>query len=161
MSAIPSVSSAAPASSTNAFNALSSEDFVRIMFTELTNQDPLAPSDTKAVLDQIGSIRSIESDLKLTSKLEALVSQNELASAGTLIGKFVSGLTDTGTRVGDLVLSVSATKNGATLNLASGDKIFMNRIEEIIDPAALEALSGASASTPGDSTSTPSTATSG
>ncbi len=161
MSAIPSVSSAAPASTTNAFNALSSEDFVRIMFTELTNQDPLAPSDTKAVLDQISSIRSIESDLKLTSKLETLVSQNELASAGTLIGKFVSGLTVEGTRVGDLVLSVSATKNGAILNLASGDKVSMSRIEEIIDPATLGALSGASASTPGDSTSTPSTVTSG
>lgn len=161
MSAIPSVSSATPASTTNAFNSLSSEDFVRIMFAELANQDPLAPSDTKAVLDQISSIRSIESDLKLTSKLEALVSQNELASAGTLIGKFVSGLTDTGTRVGDLVLSVSATKNGAILNLASGDRVSMSRIEEIIDPSALDAVNEAFASNPTVSSSTPSVATSG
>lgn len=161
MSAIPSVSSAAPASTTNAFNSLSSEDFIRIMFTELANQDPLAPSDTKAVLDQISSIRSIESDLRLTSKLEALVSQNELASAGTLIGKFVSGLTDTGTRVGALVISVSATRNGAILNLASGDKVAMSRIEEIIDPSVLDDLSGDSTADPDASSSTPSVATSG
>lgn len=161
MSAIPSVSTSTPVSTTNAFNSLSSEDFVRIMFAELANQDPLAPSDTKAVLAQISSIRSIESDLKLTSKLEALVAQNELASAGTLIGKFVSGLTDAGTRVGDLVLSVSATRNGAILNLASGDRVSMSRIEEIIDPSALDAVNEAFASNPTVSSSTPSVATSG
>lgn len=161
MSAIPSVSSAAPPTSANAFNSITSEDFVKIMFSELTNQDPLAPSDTKAVLDQISSIRSIESDLKLTSKLDALVSQNELASAGTLIGKFVSGLTNDGSRVGDLVVSVSATKNGAALNLASGDKIFMSRVEEITDLSVLNALGEASASDSGASTSAPTAATTG
>ena len=43
------------------FNELASEDFIQIIFTELTNQDPLAPNDTSALLDQLNSIRSIES----------------------------------------------------------------------------------------------------
>lgn len=140
MSAISSLSNASPPSSTNGFNSITSEDFVRIMFSELANQDPLSPSDSKAVLDQVSSIRSIESNLKLSKKLDALVSQNELASAGTLIGKFVSGLTDEGSRVGDLVLSVSATRDGATLNLASGDRVRMSRVEEIVDLSLLNAV---------------------
>lgn len=145
MSAIPSATSAAPPSATNAFNSISSEDFIRIMFSELTNQDPLAPNDTKAVLDQISSIRSIESDLKLSAKLESLVSQNELASAGTLIGKFVTGLNGEGRRVGDLVLSVSSTRDGAVLNLANGASLAMSRVEEIIDTDLLNALSNSAA----------------
>ena len=138
MSAISSVSTANPPSSTNAFNDLSSADFVRIMFSELTNQDPLAPNDTKAVLDQISSIRAIESDLKLSDKLNALVAQNELASAGTLIGKLVSGRSELGAPVGDLVLSVTATRDGALLNLASGAQINMKNIQEIVDPKLIE-----------------------
>jgi len=147
-SAIPSAtnasatgSSAAPA---NGFDSLSSQEFLRIMFSELANQDPLKPNDTQAVLDQISSIRSIESDLNLSDKLESLVSQNQLASAGTLIGKFVSGLSDSGGRAGDLVLSVSSTKNGAVLNLASGDRINMSRVEEIIDPNLISTIDSAS-----------------
>lgn len=140
MSAISSVSAANPPSSTNAFNQLSSEDFIRIMFSELTNQDPLAPNDTKAVLDQISSIRAIESDLKLTDKLDALVAQNELASAGTLIGKLVSGRSELGDPVGDLVLSVTSTREGALLNLASGAQINMKNVEEIVDPKLIEEI---------------------
>lgn len=140
MSAISSVSAANPPSSTNAFNELSSEDFIRIMFSELTNQDPLAPNDTKAVLDQISSIRAIESDLKLSDKLDSLVSQNELASAGTLIGKLVSGRSELGDPVGDLVLSVTSTRDGALLNLASGAQINMKNVEEIVDPKLIEEI---------------------
>ncbi len=140
MSAISSVSAANPPSSTNAFNQLSSEDFVRIMFSELTNQDPLAPNDTKAVLDQISSIRAIESDLKLSDKLNALVAQNELAGAGTLIGKLVSGRSELGDPVGDLVLSVTSTREGALLNLASGAQISMKNVEEIVDPKLIEEI---------------------
>ena len=143
MSAIPPATSQTPPSATNSFNSITSEEFIRIMFSELTNQDPLAPNDTKAVLEQISSIRSIESDLKLTNELESLVSQNELASAGTLIGKFVSGLLDEGGRVGDIVLSVSSTRDGAVLNLANGQRVKMSRVEEIIDPQLLEAIQAA------------------
>jgi flagellar basal-body rod modification protein FlgD len=143
MSAISGATSASPPSSTNAYDSITSEDFLRIMFSELTNQDPLAPNDTKAVLDQISSIRSIESDLNLSEKLESLVAQNELAGAGTLIGKFATGLNSSGQRVGDLVLSVTATREGAILNLANGARLEMSRVEEIIDTELLDELTSA------------------
>jgi len=47
--------------SSNRFSELKSEDFIRIIFTELANQDPLQPNDTGALLDQLNSIRDIES----------------------------------------------------------------------------------------------------
>src|SRR5687768_10516513 len=83
----------------NAFNELSSEEFVKIIFTELSNQDPLKPNDSSALLEQMSSLRSIQSDIELSQKLEALVTQNQLASAGGLIGKFITGYTDTFQRV--------------------------------------------------------------
>lgn len=155
MSAIPSVSAATPPTSTSSFNDLSSNDFLRIMFTELTNQDPLKPNDSQALLDQVSSIRSIESNISLSDDLKSLVSQNELSAAGTLIGKFVSGLDEQGTRVADLVLSVSATKNGAVLNLASGAQLNMKRVEEIVDPNLINSISSGSGATTTNTQTTP------
>ena len=48
----------------NAFSELTSEEFVKIMFTELSNQDPLKPSDSSALLQQMSNLRSIQSDIE-------------------------------------------------------------------------------------------------
>ena len=53
----------------NRFNELSSEDFMQIIFTELQQQDPFEPNDSSALLEQLNSIRAIESDIELTKNL--------------------------------------------------------------------------------------------
>jgi len=135
MSAINSVSTAAPPSSTRPFDALSSDEFLRIMFTELSNQDPLAPSDTKEILNQIGVIRTIESNLALTENLSSIVKQNEVSAAGNLIGKYVSGRTTEGESVEDFVISITVSRTGPVLNLVDGHRIPLKQVEEIFDPA--------------------------
>ena len=139
MSAIPSTTTANAPSTTNAFQELASEDFVRIMFTELTNQDPLAPNDSQALLEQISSIRAIESDIELGDRLRDIALQNEIASSGSLLGSFVRGLNDSGARVLGFVDSVSITREGTVLNLSTGQRVALDRIEEVFDPALVEA----------------------
>ena len=63
---------------------LSSEDFTQLIITELTKQDPLQPNDTNALLNQIATIRSIESDTSLSTSLSSLVEQNDFSSAATI-----------------------------------------------------------------------------
>lgn len=143
MSAIPGVSTQNPPSAGQGFNALTSEDFVRIMTSELANQDPLAPNDSKAILDQISSIRSIESNLALKKSLESLVKQNEFAAAGGLIGREVVGVDDEGTPVRGEVRSVANTSEGAVLNLEQGLSIRMKNLLQILSGDAQDAASGA------------------
>src|SRR4051812_27189619 len=100
------------------FSALSAEQFSKIIFTELSNQDPLQPNDTNALLQQISSVRSIQSDMDLSQKLEVLVNQNEFAAAATLIGKTVSGVDENNQRVTGKVKSLSRTSSGTVLTLA-------------------------------------------
>ncbi len=104
----------------NRFSDMSSEDFVRIIFTELANQDPLAPSDSTALLQQLNSIRSIESDIQLIEQLKSLVTENQLAAGSNLIGKFVTGLTASNDRVSGYVRSVSREGDSVVLELDSG-----------------------------------------
>lgn len=135
MSAITSnTGTSTAASSTNPYETLNSGDFLKIMFAELTNQDPSKPTDSKDLLDQIGVIRSIESNSALTNRLAEISRQNQVTTAGSLIGKFVQGMTDSGARTQGFVDSVSVTRNGAVLNLSSGLRVPMERLEEVIDP---------------------------
>lgn len=117
----------------NGFNALKSEDFVKVIFEELANQDPFQPSDSSALLEQLSSIRSIESDQKLMDKLDSLVFENQLASASNLIGKQVQGLTPEAGRVTGRVLSVLRQGDTVHLELDSGWLVAMNNVELIYD----------------------------
>lgn len=120
------------------FNELSSEDFIRIIFTELQNQDPLNPSDTSALLEQLNSIRSIESDIQLSAKLDSLVTENQLSTAGTLIGKFIGGLTDDSQRVAGYVVSVIRQDDDIYCELDNHYFVNVGSVETIIDPDQLQ-----------------------
>lgn len=135
MSAITNNPTAVPLSSSHGYSALGSEDFIKVMFAELSRQDPLQPNDTSKLLEQIGTIRAIESDLSLQKNLTSLIRQNEVSNAGGLIGKFAVGLTDDAQRVRGFVDSIIVTREGVRLNLSSGFQISMARVEEVIDPA--------------------------
>ena len=121
----------------NAFSGLNSEEFIKIMFTELSNQDPMQPNDSKDLLDQLSSLRSIQSDMDLGNRLSALVTQNELSAASGLIGRQISGLDENFNRVQGVVASVSRTEFGAVLTLRTGSRVpmsYMDQVQEIDEP---------------------------
>lgn len=113
------------------FNEMSSEEFMKIIFTELQQQDPFKPNDSSALLEQLNSIRSIESDLQMGEQLESIVFQNQLASAGNLIGKRVGGLSTENTRVAGTVKSVSRVGDEIGLLLNNNWVIPMENVEYI------------------------------
>ena len=113
------------------FNEMSSEEFMKIIFTELQQQDPFKPNDSSALLEQLNSIRSIESDIEMSNRLESIVFQNQMSSAGGLIGKRVAGLTADAERVGGTVKSVARTGDEIALVLDNGWIIPMDNVEYI------------------------------
>jgi flagellar basal-body rod modification protein FlgD len=121
------------------FSELSSEDFIQIIFTELSNQDPFQPNDSSALLEQLNSIRSIESDIQLTDKLESLVFENKLASASNMIGKFIEGRTEDFDTVTGFVISVLRQGDSVTLELDDGTRVPSDNILTIIDPSLFAA----------------------
>lgn len=123
----------------NRFSEMETEDFIRIIFTELTNQDPLQPNDTGALLEQLNSIRSIESDIKLTGKLEALVTENQLAAASGMIGRLIEGRTEDLQRVQGFVVSAKRESDEISLELDSGWQIPIENVETVVDPSIFAA----------------------
>lgn len=116
-----------------AFGNLSSEDFVKVMIQELANQDPFEPQDSGALLEQLSSLRNIESQLSLQEQIGALVLQNQIASAGGLIGKLVTGLDAGNDQVTGQVQSVRVADGNVLLELDSGKELAMDRLTQIAD----------------------------
>jgi flagellar basal-body rod modification protein FlgD len=123
-------------SGAGAFGKLKSEDFIKVMISELSHQDPFQPQDSSKLLEQFSSLRNIESQLDLQSQLGNLVLQNQISNAGGLIGKTVKGLDDSNASVQGVVSSVRVTDGKAVLELDSGKTLSMDRVTEIAPKAA-------------------------
>ncbi|MFK7961428.1 MAG: flagellar hook capping FlgD N-terminal domain-containing protein [Phycisphaerales bacterium] len=118
------------------YSELNSEEFIRIIFTELQNQDPLQPSDTKALLEQLNSIRQIESDLELTSNIQSLVTENQLSTAGGLIGTYVTGRTNDFNPAEGWVVSAARRGDQIMLGLDDGSEVSLENLQEVVNPSA-------------------------
>lgn len=128
------------------FADLKSEDFFKLLISQINNQDPFEPTGNEELLKQISSIRDIELNTQLTDSLRSLTGQQNIGSASSLIGQYVTsqpgddGLTQSGVVVGVrfdtgaqpiLILS-----NGAEMPLANISTVVPAR-------QAAEALVGA------------------
>ena len=130
---VGSIGASAIAGTNRGFAELSSEEFMSILISELKNQDPLDPQDTTALLEQLSSLRSIESQTSLQEDLADLVEQNQVASASNLIGKIVQGVDTTNTNATGLVVSVRVTDDGVFLELDNGRSMSMSQVTAITD----------------------------
>jgi len=118
----------------NAFADLSSTEFVDIMVQELTNQNPFKPNDSSKILEQLSSLRNIESQSKLQDSLSNLVLQNQVSQASGMIGKMVEGLDAENNRISGEVTSVRVQGDKAVLELDTGKSLEMGRVERITTP---------------------------
>lgn len=97
MSSVSSIlgtgSSGASDKKVNDLKDLDINQFLQLMISELTNQDPLNPMDNTQLVQQIGSIREIAATDKLSSTLSSLAAEQSLTTASGLIGKEITALT--------------------------------------------------------------------
>lgn len=118
------------------FAELDSAKFMKILLSELSNQDPFKPQDSGAMLEQLSSLRNIESQMSLQKQLESLVLQNGLTSAAAMIGKEVEGLDAENDTVAGVVASVRVEKGKAVLELSSGKQLPIERVTAIKEVSA-------------------------
>jgi len=93
------------------FNSLDTDSFLKLLLSELRNQDPLNPMDNADMIQQIGQIRDIGATDQLTRTLSNLASSQELVTASSLIGQTVRGLTDDASEITGVVDRITVETN--------------------------------------------------
>lgn len=127
---------------------LGKDDFLKLLVTELTNQDPLSPMDNKDMITQMAQFSSLEQMNNMSKSMENLVGafgalfQNSLLSQGAaMIGKYVAGLNTEGKIVEGLAQSVQWLDGNPQLVVLLDDgkysAIEMNEIISVSDEPKL------------------------
>lgn len=111
------------------------DDFLKLLLAELQNQDPLKPMDNNEILEQVGQIREIESNSRLSDTLEAVRLGQAMSTASSLIGRYIEALTNDGTRIAGRVERVSVVDGKPVLHV-DGHEVELENVEEIHAAAA-------------------------
>ncbi|AGA70260.1 flagellar hook capping protein [Desulfitobacterium dichloroeliminans LMG P-21439] len=139
------------------------DDFLRLLVTELSNQDPLSPMDNKDMITQMAQFSSLEQMNNVASSMESMSSafsslfQHSLLGQGAaLIGKYVAGMdVDTENIVEGVVESVQWLDGNPQLVIKKADGTYsaveMNEIISVADEA-MTAESGEPPKDPTDAT---------
>lgn len=121
---------------------LDKDGFLKILMTQLQNQDPTAPMDQGQMIDQMATLTSLEQMMNVSKSIELLVN-NQLVSPviqfSHLIGKEVTYNEMDGegdpVEVSSSVISVSQQEGIAYLELNNGKKI---NVEAVIKISEIE-----------------------
>src|SRR3954467_7248288 len=123
MAILPATNSAtnnkSTSSSAGGINDIDMNTFLKLMITELQQQDPLNPLDNKDMLNQIAQIRAVGASDQLTKTLSSVLLGQNISSATNLLGADVSALTDNGTAITGVVNRVAIDKGVPKLHIES------------------------------------------
>lgn len=147
-----SSSSSSSSSSTSNNQALTPNDFIQFLITQLQNQDPLNPTSSDEMLTQLSEIGQLQSSSNLQTDLTRMVQQNQVSAAASMIGKAVQGTDQNQNPVSGNVTAVQVTSNGVNLQLDSGSTVALSAVTSITDPAGNSSNSGTSSSASGSTT---------
>lgn len=125
----------------NRMSELKPEDFIKMMITQLQNQDPMEPAKNSELLAQMSQIGSLQSSTMLQESLKGIVLQNQIGSAGNLLGKNVQGMNNENETISGVVNSIRVENNKVMLELDSGKTLAMERVT-LIGPAPGSATAG-------------------
>ncbi len=73
------------------FAGLNADTFMKLLITELQNQDPLSPVQSQDMLNQLAMMRNLSANIELADALESITSNQQLSTAATFIGKQITG----------------------------------------------------------------------
>lgn len=120
--AIESIASTAASSTQN--SSMGIQDFLKILLTQLTYQDPLKPMDNKEFMAQMAQFTTLEQTQQLNEKISALITNQAALQSVGLIGRTVDVSTSSGPVTGTVVaLSLAGSSPVISILTSTGSTI--------------------------------------
>jgi flagellar basal-body rod modification protein FlgD len=118
---VPAVTSSTATTTSSQANAttVDYESFLRLLVTQMKNQDPTAPMDSTDYVAQLATFSQVEQTVQTNSKLDSLLQMSLLGQATSIIGRTVTGIDGTT----GVVAETRITASGVTAVLQSGAEV--------------------------------------
>ncbi|WP_276940919.1 flagellar hook capping FlgD N-terminal domain-containing protein [Ferrimicrobium acidiphilum] len=101
----------------NSIASLSSNEFLKLLVTELTNQNPLSPMNPSSMVQQTSSLSMVQLLDSVSNELSSIRSQAGVVNAANLIGQTVSYTTASGKQGSGVVSGVAMANGSLNLNI--------------------------------------------
>ncbi len=123
-------------SSTSALatNSMGMEDFLKILMTQLTFQDPMKPMDNQEFMAQMAQFTSLEQTQQMNDKMSQLITNQAALQSVGLIGRTVDVQTSTGTVATGTVTSLSLSGSAPVIAVTthSGNELANVGLQQIV-----------------------------
>jgi len=115
-------------------NALTQQDFLKVLLTQLTYQDPMKPVDNEQFMAQLAQFSTLQQTQQLNSNIEKLIgNQSALQSVG-LIGRTVDIATAGGNVTGTVTqLALSGSSPVMTVHTTAGATLTNIGLDQIVN----------------------------
>lgn len=136
MSSVSGITSGTTTKAVNKVSDMTAEQFLKLLVTQLQNQDPFEPVKNQDLLEQVSAVRQLQSNMDLSTVLSGLSLQQQIGSASAIIGKTVTGKNANLEDVSGVVTSVAVESDKVYLELDTGQRMSLEDVTGIATTTA-------------------------
>jgi flagellar basal-body rod modification protein FlgD len=130
VSSVPKGSTAQQAPESDAYDKMDLGQFIKLLVTEMQNQDPTSPMDNSQILQQISQIKAIASNDKMSTTLNSLKLQQDMVSGNVMLNQTIKAIDTSGVSVTGKVDKVTVADNKVQLHVGE-HTIDISKVAEI------------------------------
>lgn len=120
------------ATTTEKSDKMGKDEFLKLMVTQLKNQNPLDPMDNKEFISQTAQFTSLEQMSNVNTNMKELLNMQKLTQVSGLVGKEVKALnSNSGEKITGKVEKVKMADSGPKL-IINGNEYDMGSVNEIL-----------------------------
>ncbi len=117
----------------SALGQLGSDAFLKLLVAQLRYQNPMAPNDGAAMLQQTAQFTSVETLQAISESNQQMMGLQQVTLAMSVVGKEVTALDPSGGNVVGIVGSVRFTADGPILDV-EGSQIPLDNVLKVTAP---------------------------
>ncbi len=114
---------------------VSHQDFLKLLTTQLANQDPLSPMEDIDFTGQLAQLQALEEQIEMTKALKSMRLDTQLQAGTNMIGRYVSGVDTNGEAATGLVARVVQTSDGVFAELSNKQRILVADVTNLWNDA--------------------------
>ena len=100
-------------------NSSTTDVFLKLMLTELQNQDPSTPMSSSEMINQMAQLNSVQAMQKMSTALTSVEHLNQINSASSMMGKTVTYAGTDGKLISAKVDSIAIDGTDITLTMGN------------------------------------------